>query len=527
MDTKLSASQRIISYLNVLLRLVIIVLLIILLHSIYKGLQQDGYIIQAIQSPKSLTDSGYNGVVIANKMQDKIKIIKNAANSARQDSLVISANSTADLQMDVMGIGVSSTSLIYHLRDLLNIETKTIRGDLTDLDNELSLTVRVHDFPVKVLSEAYTENDRTLAFDKLITRSAEHVLSCTDPYYQVINLYESERYEKAQDLIREMINNRPGEAKWAYLAWGNMMRRQRKDERAKEYLKKALEIDNNFFLANKNLGWHYVNDDNYEVAISHFEKALNEQPNDFESINAIARCYTSLNDTQRSESYYKLNVERNPEIVWSYMAYADFFTSVKKDTQEAVDVFNQARYHVAQNDDYYHTQAGFYFFQNKLDSALLFLNKTLDFNPNNVGALEQLIEYMTSPEVGKHSEAIVFIKRYVEIQKQNDSNENMRINGYNRLAMAEWQSNEFDSALVHVQQAIDINPTHPIPYTTLAEIHYALNDHKSFYRIFQKAFDLGLEFEEKWFRGEPYSSLRSDPNFMAMIDKYKVEKLKQ
>ena len=520
MEQKQTLTQKIIGYLNLLLRVVIIVLIVILLHSIYKGLQQDGYIIQSIQTPKSFTDSGFSGVVVANKLQDKVKQIKDNVNSSRQDSLNISANSSADLQMDVMGIGVSSTSLIFHLRDLLRIETKTIRGDLTDLDNELTMTIRVHDFPVKTISESYQDESSSKAFDKLITKVAEHILSCTNPYYQTINLYNNKRYDEAHELIREMIMNRPGEAKWAYLSWGNMMLKQGDTEKSKEYLLKSIELDNNFFLPNKNIAWRYRSEEQYEKAIAHFENALTSRPNDYESINGLGICYEALGEIDKAENYFKLNLDRNPETIWSYMAYADFYTSVKKDTQKAVDIFNEAKLNVAQNDDFYLTQAGYYFFQSKMDSALLFLNKSLDFNPNNLSALQQVIGYLTSPEIDKHGDAIIFIKRLLSNQKKLGTGDQNLLSTYNQLAMAEWRLSEFDSAFVHIQKAIDIEPNNPIPYTTLAEIHYAQNDRNRFYQIIQKSFELGLVFNENWYKEEPYKSLRSNPRFNQMIKKY-------
>ena len=523
MENKLSGTQRIISYLTIILRVVIIILIVILLHAIYKGLKQDGYIIQAIQTPRSFAESGYNGIVIANKLQDKVKQIKDSANSSRQDSLVISANSSSDLKMDVMGIGVSSTSLIYHLRDLLRIETKTIRGDLIDLDNELSMTIRVHGFPVKTFSESYVEKYRSQSFEKLITTVAEHILSCTDPYYQVINLYRGKRYTEAKDLIREMINNRPGEAKWGYLAWGNMTIQQGDDEKSTDYFLKSIELDTDFFMANKNIAWRYFTDEEYEQAIMHFERALKSRPDDYESINGIAMAYRELAEVDKSESYYKLNLDRNPDLIWSYMAYADFYTMVKKDTQQAISIFNEAKSHVTQNDDFYLTQAGYYFFQNKMDSALMYIDKSLDFNPNNISALQQISTYLTSSRINNPKEAVEYQRRLVKAQEKAGYGKWNRIRSYNSLAMTEWRLSEFDSAFIHIQRAIDIDPDHALPYTTLAEIHFAMNNRKAFYDNMQHAFDLGLEFRESWYEDEPYKSLKNDFRLSDMIAKSEQE----
>lgn len=524
MKEKSSISRKLISYLNLLLRIALIALIVILLHAIYKGLKQDGYMVQAIQTPKSFTDSGLSGFVIANKIQDRVASLKAKANSSREDSLTISANTSSDLKMDVMGIGVSSTSLIYHLRDLLNIETKTIRGHLIDLDQELTMTVRVHDFPSKELSQSYKDQGVADAFDLLLTNVAEHVLSCIDPYYHAVNLYKSKRYDEAHAMIREMITNRPGEEKWAYVAWGNMMNGQNDRLKAAEYYLKAVEIDDKFYLANNNLGWYYFREEDYEKAINHFEKATSEAPVDSENLHGIALCYQRLGQTDKAESYYKQNVEQHPSNIWSYMVYADFFTSIKKDTSSAIEIFKNAKNSVTVNDEYYLTQAGFYFFQNKLDSALIFVNKSLDFNPNNIGALQQITGYMLSSENQKYEEAIPYLKRLVGLVEKEGSNKDRIMTFNNRLAIAEWNVGQYDSAFVHIQNAIDVEPSFALPYTTLAEIHYAKGDKHSFYKVMQKAFDLGLEFPERWFEDEPYKSLKNDPRLLAMIQKSKQKK---
>jgi len=132
------------------------------------------------------------------------------------------------------------------------------------------------------------------------------------------------------------------------------------------------------------------------------------------------------------------------------------------------------------------------------------MDKALDFNPNNVTALQQTIGFLTSPEIGKHQEAIGLIKRYISIHKEGPENKRNLINGYNRFAMAEWKVNELDSAFVHIQKAIDIDQTDAILYTTLAEVHLAMNNKKLFYSTLQKSFDLGLTFRPTWFLEEPY-----------------------
>lgn len=514
---KKSTWSRLVDVFNFLIRVAVVVLIILLVHTIYKGLHQDGYSIQPIQAPKFYVDNGYSNIVIANRIQDEINQIKRIVNSSRRDSLQITTSNTKNLDVDVMGIGVSSHSLTDHLRDLLGIETKYIGGELTRLGPDISLTLRVYEKPVKKITETIITGQESEAFDKLMKSAAVQILLQIDPYYVSVMYYHDGEYEKAHELFRQMINDKSTDEKWAYLAWGNMAKKQRNKDLAIEKYKKSLELDPRFVLPIRNLAWTHFTDKDFEKAIHYFKRSYVIDRHNFGSVNGLASSNLALGNMEEAEKYYNINIKNHPDKLWSYGNYADMLLREKKDTTAAIQLYKKASVNVSHNDDYFLAQSGIYFFRGLQDSALLLINKAIEFNPNNVSALNILANF-ESRSNKDYIKAEQYIKQHVAALEKSSYDSYMKMSAYNSYAMNDYRLGKIDSAYVHVRKAISYLPEYGIPYTTLAEIYYLDGRINDFYKTFQKALDLGFEVREDLWNDEPYLSLKDDPKLRSMIE---------
>ena len=104
-----------------------------LLVVVYRGLNEDGYRLQSFQVPLELERAGYNGQVLAVMIHDRVSELKSIANSRRVDSLELNVDLRPDLNLDVMGVGLSASSMTYYLRELLGRTTNTIAVSYTHL----------------------------------------------------------------------------------------------------------------------------------------------------------------------------------------------------------------------------------------------------------------------------------------------------------------------------------------------------------------------------------------------------------
>lgn len=522
METKPNFASRVISYLNIILRIVLILLIIILLRATYKGLQQDGYIVQTIQVPKVYTDSGLNGIVVAKQIQDKIQSIKKNVGRSRKDSTVVMATNTNNMNLDVMGIGVSSTSLIYHLRDFLGIKTRSIGGDLSQLNEKLSFSLRVTDFPVKKISINTDTLNMEEAYEEIIDQIAESILYRIDPYYLAVKHMREKNTDQAKVVMREMIANRPGEAKWGYAAWGNLKFEQNDYEGAKEYLGKAIDIDPDFEMPKNTLAWINVVNKDFEAAIELFEDLLDTEHNRFGVINGLAISHHNIGDFDKAEEYYKMQISEHPDNIFSHGNYNSFLMSIKKDTVAAIEVFKEAGEKLPISDDYYVARAVHFFGQENQDSAKIFLDKALDYNGKNLGALQAMTGYLSN--IKKDNEtADVYYKKMIDVLIEGKYEATMLSSAYNSLAINDYKRNDLLSAEKHIELAIDAFPKYAILYTTLGEIEYLKGNQRKMLEAYEKGFELGLTFREEWLKDEPYDEMIKIPAFKRLLEENKLK----
>ena len=126
---------------TVLGRLFITILVLAVFTMVYKGLNNDHYLIQAFQVPGDFEDKGYNGVVLSRKVQDRVVSLKEDIASSKEDEYTFEEELEPDLEVGVMGFGLSLNTVTYHLKSLLGRKNKIITGELTDLNNKMELTL--------------------------------------------------------------------------------------------------------------------------------------------------------------------------------------------------------------------------------------------------------------------------------------------------------------------------------------------------------------------------------------------------
>jgi len=115
----------------------------VIIYWLWSSVDNQGYVIEPFSVPKHLEESGYDGSVLARKIQDQMLLLKEEAGSMKEDSLVFAGNDSPDLNLSVMSLGLSLNSLTYHLKNLLGRKNYFIKGDVTYLDSIYALTLRM------------------------------------------------------------------------------------------------------------------------------------------------------------------------------------------------------------------------------------------------------------------------------------------------------------------------------------------------------------------------------------------------
>lgn len=502
-------------------RLAVGLIVVVLLLFIYRGFKDENYAIKAFLVPKEFNDAGYSGLVVANKLFDEVSAIEAFVASQKADPLNIQSEIKPDLNLDVMGFGLSVNSTIYYLKDLMGKENRFISGELTDLNDHLSLTLRLTGHSPKVLTSSYQEDHKQEAFEEVMHQGAMAMMKLLDPYRLAVYHYKKGEENLSMDLIREIIKGKPEEAAWGYLAWGNLLNQQGKPDKANEKFKKATEISSQFLLAYANWAWSTFREQKYMEAIPLFEKAAKLNPQNSSYFNGLALCYNNLEKYDKADFYYSKAVETQPEVIWWYGNWASFKFSVLKDTLAAIAIMERAKENIPESDDFYISRTAYYFYQNEMDSALIMIEKALEINPQNITALDQMSHalYQNNKD---YAGAKQLMKRKINVIQANPrsveaSNYQLQ-SAFNFMAMMEYNLEEFDSALVHVQKAIQYDTKIAFPYSTLAEIHGFKGETEAFYQAIEKAVDRGFNFEP-YLDQEPYKRFVKDQKFLQLIGK--------
>jgi len=152
-DTKKTDSW-LAAVLGVLLRTSAIILLVFALLIIWRMLGERGFVLQAFSVPKSLEDSGLQGGIAAIRLQDAILQLKQEAASVKKDDLELgNTDEKTAMNIQVMGVELSPSSIAFQLRYILGRPQKRISGEFIRSGDQLSLMIRI-------LTEKYGQKER-------------------------------------------------------------------------------------------------------------------------------------------------------------------------------------------------------------------------------------------------------------------------------------------------------------------------------------------------------------------------------
>ena len=500
--------------------------LIILAIVIIKGiLKTDELVIQPISAPQAFVQSGYQGHIISQRLHEEIESIYQNSTTVREDSTAINVDQSKDINMNVMGLGVSASNIIYHLRDLLGIQTNYITGHLTDMNSVLNLKLSVSNpSHSRTISLPYVEGQKLQVFDSLLFEGAKFITQVENPYRLAVFYYQKNQYDKALEIVRKLTKS-PGEKQWAYNLWGNIIKTNIGLGESVEFYQQALSEDPNFELALRNLGMTYLNLDSLDLAINYLQKAYRLDETNWQTVNLLAHLNSRQGQVEEANTFYKINMDQHPKNMYSYANYGEFLMR-NDQADELPKLFEIAKAQNFENDDFYIIQSGYYSFLGKLDSAEIFAEKALLFNPSNIDALARKANIVYERDGNVAS--IPYMKKVLnQFEKQNITGDGI-INTLNTIAVAEYTDGQLDSAHYHITKAINLEPSVALLYSTLAEVQLLKGSKEQFYQTMTIAFEKGLTFSEDWWEDMPYDQLKTDKRLLAMIKKYNksTEKLK-
>lgn len=508
------------SIFTVLSRLFIAFLVMAVFVMVYKGLSNDAYLIQAFQVPGDFEDKGYNGVVLSRKVQDRVVNLKKYIGSSKEDKFDFEAELEPDLEVGVMGFGLSLNTVTYHLKSLLGRKNKVITGELTDLNNKMELTIRMSGYPTEHHTKTYEKNAND-ALDYLLEEAAKTILKNTDPYRLAVYHYQKDENEKALQIITKLLE-KGKDTEWAYLAWGNLLSSEGKVDDAIEKWKKARAINPDFDNPLIGLGWAYYGKREFGEATLYFEKMIEKNPKGYGGWNGLANCYKRMENKEKTIAAYDKCIEVMPDKIWGYANKAEYLWQNLKDTAGAVFLYQKGAEVIPDGIEKFISLAGAYMAMNQTDKMIEYVDKALEIDSKNALCNKLKINVLTYTK--KYEEAFEYLPAVRSIPS-NARGDNLfhKQSALNLLAMASYELKNYEQALELAKESIAVNIRNGWPYTTLAETYSYMKKDEEFYDALETAFEMGIP-PMSLLEDEPYQRFLNKKRFKDLVAKYSKKK---
>ncbi len=510
------------------LRLGTLFLVGVLVYWLWCSIENKGYVIEPFNVPRHLEESGYDGSVLARKIQDQMLLLKEEAGSMKEDSLVFAGNESPDLNLSVMSVGLSLNSLTYHLKNLLGRKNYFIKGDITYLDSIYSLTLRMTDFEpiehqVSLMGKSHGE-----AIEQLFRESGESILMNTDPYRLAVIYYKKEEYEKGLNAVKKILEDRTNEAHWAYIAWGSIVEKKGDFKAAPSKFKKAVAIKPDFELGWYRLAWAYDKIDKSKEAEAALAKALALAPGKIGWHLRAAWHYHGEEKFEKSDSIFQYLVNDHPTVYYTWSNWADSKLSREK-VDDAIALLEESQKHVGHSANGLMTLAFSSYMKKDTIKAINYMEEAYDLSSNNSAIVAN---YMLALSLSRNYKKVLEIGEATNWDEMS-GNQYKKYEAKSRIANAYNNLGEHEEALSCIRKAISEASDYNILYVSLAETHAYQGQVDSFYHHLEYAFERG--YKPKWLLlrngvkptttyQKPYDLFVNEQRFIDLIEKYRTER---
>lgn len=511
---------------GIILRTLALLLLVFSILIIWRLLSNTGYVLEPFAVPQKMADeTGLTGTILAARFHDALKNLKDEAASAKADSLHVGSDDASKLNLSVMGVDISLNSIAYQLGKALGRKEKSMKGEVVRSGDSFSLNFRMSDYPVVHFEEKMEGDNIEAATQKLLNRAAEEVLRNTDPYRLAIIFYRRKAFDKAVEVVRAIIRDRPHERTWAYHAWGNILMEQGRMQDASDKFQRATEIDSTFYIAFTQWGYCLIRMGNIEEGTRKLWRSAQLFPNNPDVLLTLGWMHNNLGEIAKSDSAFAMGVKaaaafKKADIAYLSWAEAKFMQKDAKAALEKAQLASNAS--GSGNSESYVAKATALLLQKDSTGAYQMVLQALDLDPENLSAIimaarSEYTIYKDYEQVIRRIEGIQFKPWQVD---QKVMMMNMQAMSYNNLGRT-------DSAFAVIHRAIAIDTLRAYPYSTLAETYAYAGNTEAFYQTLEKAFKLKFKAEYLNLENEPYRRFATAPRFKKMLETYgKSEVLK-
>ncbi len=318
--------RRFTALMRIMLNTSILLIGLFLFRFIYQELHSKDFVIGAIEVPEEFEKNGYSSQVLVHKMLMKIAAMKKTTRSSYSENNKFNNQEAAsDIDIDVVGVGISLKSIIAQLRQSLGIQRKYISGYLTINDQKLQLTVSISHRDSEVFEQAIDSLSQYTALEGLLQQASELILQNIDPIVMLNYYFQTKKEGKNIELAKYLLIHEPKYAAWAYLSWASGLRLENDNEGAIEMLKRAIEVDENLSDAWNSWGSILRNQKKYDEAIIKYQQAVACNPDYLLPYNNLAFVHFLKGEYETAITKANEIIAKNEEFGYPYSILAQCY----------------------------------------------------------------------------------------------------------------------------------------------------------------------------------------------------------
>jgi tetratricopeptide (TPR) repeat protein/GT2 family glycosyltransferase/glycosyltransferase involved in cell wall biosynthesis len=322
--------------------------------------------------------------------------------------------------------------------------------------------------------------------------------------------------EKATECLFQALTLEPNKAgAEQHFSLGNVLRQQRKNDRAIDCYRQAIKLQPEFSEAYLRLGEVLSDSSEIAKAIACYQEALKLNPSSFQAHHNLGDAFAKKEKWEEATAAYLNGIKLNPEFSWSYNNLGNALLK-QQQWEEAAQCYQQA---IQLNP---HFAWSYYNFAEALvklerwkeaESAYRRSHKLQSDLPNLESKINAVLKYKVKAE---HHQALDFYLKAIERDPED-------LDSYNKaiaiepddailclkLANALVLKGQAKKAMALCQRAIGLNPQLPQGYEALGQLLREQKKWQELTKLYQKAIELHPNHSEFYFRlGEVFACQR-------------------
>jgi tetratricopeptide (TPR) repeat protein len=498
---------------NLLLRIGTLILIFALVALVWRIFKNEGFTIEPFNMPKNWQDNGYTGDVAARQLLDVYQFVKKKGYSVKDDQVVAEGPDNAELNVSVMGFGVSLRSIAFHLRELMGRPNQLVRGEVMEIDSSLVLCLRMSGHEAQTFKEKIS-NSRATTLEHLMLQAGEAVLGNTDPYRLSLYYTRDRAFEKARNVLLNMMKTSPKEKHWALFGLAVYAESVGDNPGAIHYLKQALAFKPDFSFCYQRMMHLYNDMNNLKEAEVYGRRALAANPSDSIMWNSMGYALFGAKKYPASDSAFAQVMKLTHHNPFWTLNWIECLAK-RGETERASTLALQCLPFCRDSGSWYFMQG--YVADMKYNRAVASDNylKAVRLDPSNLLYLQNAINYEYQ---ANHYKSVIAMGANPHLEGEDDNLRAQTI--WNYVAMSYNYSGNTDSALYWINKSVAVNPDIGYPYSTLAEIYGMKGDRESFYKYLEEAFKRGFRKRDIDPGIDPYKRFAEEKRYLELLARH-------